>query len=193
LNPVDDNDESARRTWFLRIASIVGIVAVISAIGLLVRKGDTTYAILLLFTVPLLARSLARSWTGLLFTGLESAKHYVDGVEGDHRHEWYAFKGERVRVFLDAKQQPWFAVREIAYILDLKVDKSTFRAYGPQEYGIPESASESCLSERGLRRLIKYSAHLDAGALGLWLERDVLRVLRRRREFQETSAPMRNE
>jgi hypothetical protein len=193
LNSIDDNDENTGRTWFLRIASIVGIVGVIAAIGLFVRKGDTTHAVLLLFTVPVLVFIFSRSWTGSLFAGFESAKRYVDGVEGDHRHEWYAFRGERVRVFLDAKQQPWFVAKEIAYILDLKVDKSTFRTYGPQEYGIPESASERCLSERGLRRLIKYSAHRDAGALGLWLERDVLRVLRRKREFQETNAPMRNE
>ncbi len=159
----------------------------IAAIGLFVRRGASTPAILLLFTVLALAALFSWSWTGSLFTPFEWAKRHIEGVEGDHRHEWYAFKGQRVRVFFDEMQQPWFALDEIAFILALQVDDKTFRHYGPHEYGIPDSASEHCLSEHGLRRLIKYSAHRDAGALGLWLEREVLRVLRRRKEFQATN------
>lgn len=115
-----------------------------------------------------------------MFTSLGWAKRHIEGVEKNQRHEWYAFKGMRVRVFLDAKQQPWFAVKDIAFILKLKVDGDTFRHHAALEVGVPEAAAESCLSERGLPRLIKYSTHADAGALGLWLEREVLRVLRNR-------------
>ena len=188
MKPFKVNDERTGRTWFFRIASIVAILAVIAAIGVFARQGNATVAILLLVTAPVLAVLFSWSWTGLLFAPFEWAKRYVEGVEGDHRHEWYAFKGQRVRVFLDEKQQPWFALDEIAYILALKVDKATFRNYGPHECAIPESASERCVSASGLRRLIKYSAHPEAGALELWLERDVLRVLRRRREFQAENA-----
>jgi len=165
------------RSWFLRIASLLGIIAAIVAIGVFFRRGDTLFASLLVFAAVACSILFARSWSGALFDSLEAAKHHVQGVEGDHRHEWYAFKGQRVRVFLDANRQPWFALNEIAFILSIKVDKETFRHYGPREYGIPESASEACLSESGLRRLIKYSGHPEAGALGLWLEREVLRVL----------------
>ena len=182
MTPFKDGNERAGRTWFWRIASILAIVAVFAAIGVFFRRGNATGAILLVVTVPIFAVVFARSWTGFLFSALESAKGYVRGAEGDHRHEWYAFKGQRVRVFLDGTQRPWFALNEIALILGIKVDETTFRNYGPDECGIPESASECCLSESGLRRLIKYSTHPDAGALGLWLERDVLRVLRRRKE-----------
>jgi hypothetical protein len=182
LSAFDDNDECVWCKWLLRTASIAGVVAVIVMVSLSLRRGNTTLAIVLLSTTPVLAYMASRSWTGSLFSGIESARRYVDGVEGDHRHEWYAFRGQRVRVFLDAKQQPWFAATDIAHILDLKVDKLTFRAYGPSEYGAPESASEPYLSERGLRRLLKYSKHLDAGAIGLWLEREVLRVLEKRKE-----------
>jgi prophage antirepressor-like protein len=104
------------------------------------------------------------------------------GRGGDHRHEWYAFRGRRVRVFLDADRRPWFALGEIAFILSIEADDKAFRNYGPQELGIPESASEKCLSESGLRRLIKYSPHPDAGALGLWLDREVLLVLSKKRD-----------
>lgn len=180
MKPFKVTDERTGRVWFLRIVSLIAIFAVVAAIGLFVRKGDSSAAILLLFTVPVFAVLLSWSWTGSLFTPLEWAKRYVEGVEGDHRHEWYAFKGQRVRVFLDETQQPWFALNEIGFILELTVDETTFRHYGPHEYGIPVSASERCLSESGLRRLIKYSTHPEAGALGLWLEREVLRVLRKR-------------
>ena len=185
MKPFKVDDERTGRVWFFRIASLVAIFALIAAIGLFVRRGDSVPAILLLLTAPVFAVVLSWSWSGSLFTSLGWAKRYIEGVEGDHRHEWYSFKGQRVRVFLDKRQQPWFALDEIAFILALQVDEKTFRHYGPREYGIPESATESYLSESGLRRLIKYSAHPDAGALGIWLEREVLRVLGNRKEAAE--------
>jgi hypothetical protein len=158
----------------------------IAAIGLFVRKSDSVTAILLLLTVPVFAVVFSRNWTGSLFTSLGWVKRQIQGVEGDHRHESYSFKGQRVRVFLDERQQPWLALNEIAFILAFKVEEKTFRHYGRHEYGMPKSASEDCLSESGLRRLIKYSAHPDAEALGIWLEREELRVLRSRKEIQAT-------
>ena len=85
-----------------------------------------------------------------------------------------------MRVFLDEHRHPWFALNDIAYILSMKPGDATFNSYGPRELAVPESASEPYLSESGLRRLVKYSRHRDAGALGAWIERDVLRVLRNR-------------
>lgn len=167
------------RLWLIRIALLAAVVAVTAGIGLAVRKGHAGLAILLLFTVPVIAYLLSRNWTESLFTSFEWAKRYVEGVEGDHRHEWYAFRGERVRVFLDDMDRPWFALNEIAFILGVEDDEKTFRHYAPHEYGIPGSASEHCLSERGLRRLLKSSTHPEAGALEIWLEREVLRVLRK--------------
>lgn len=181
------DDERPVLTWVFRIVSLVAIFAVFAAIGVFVRKGDALHATMLVATVPLLAYVFSRSWTGLLFTSLERAKRYVEGAEGDHRHEWYSFRGQRVRVFLDNMQRPWFALNEIAFILDVTDEKSTFQHYGPHEYGIPESASEHCISDAGLRRLIKCSAHPDAGALGIWLEREVLRMLRNRKESRATN------
>ena len=193
MNSDDAGEGHALRTWVLRVVAVAGIIAAFLAVGYFVKKRQAAYAIPLLFTVIPFAYMLSRNWTGSLFSGAESAKRYVDGVEGQHRHEWYAFKGQRVRVWLDAKQQPWFAVRDIAGTLDLNVDKTTFRAYGLREHAIPESASEACLSEQGLRRLIKNSKHGEAGALALWLERDVLRVLRNRNEGLPVSVPIRDE
>ena len=184
MRPFNANQESPGRVWFMRIVSLAAVFAVLAAVGFFLRRGDTMYAILMLAAVPVVAGLLAWTWTGSLFTSLEWAKRYVQGAEGAHRHEWYSFKSQRVRVFLDDAQQPWFPVNEIAFILDLKVEKNTFRHYGPDQYGIPESASEPCLSETGLRRLIKYSTHPDAGALHNWLEREVLRMLRNRKERQ---------
>ena len=180
LNPFKVNDMRTARTWFFRIASLIGIIAAIVAIRVFVRKGDALSASFLIFAAVACSVLFARTWTGSLFTLLESAKRHVEGVEGDHRHEWYAFRGQRVRVFLDSNRRPWFALNEIAFILSIKVDEKTFRHYGSNELRIPDSASENFLSESGLRRLIKYSPHPDAGALGLWLDREVLRVLSNR-------------
>ena len=183
------DEEKPGRKWFFRIVSVAGIVAVIAAIGIFVAKGQALPAILLLFAGLAFAVLFAWSWTGSLFTWLASAKHYVEGVEGDHRHEWYAFKGQRVRVFLDEDREPWFPVSEIAPILELETGEKAFRHYGREEYAIPDSAPEPCLSERGLRRLIRYSAHREAGALGLWLDREVMRVLKNRRDRSRSGPP----
>jgi hypothetical protein len=189
LDPFRLDDERTVRTWIFRVISLVGMFALFAAIGVFVRAGDTLHATMLVAAVPVLAFAFSRCWTGFLFSLPERAKRYVEGAEGGHRHEWYAFKGQRVRVFLDKGQRPWFALNEIAFILAVKDEKYTFRHYGPHEYGIPELASERCLSEAGLRRLIKYSHHPDAGALGMWLEREVLRVLRNRKNIQATNEP----
>ena len=186
MKPLNVDDERPGRVWFFRIASVIAIFALIAAIVLFAHQSESFPAIFLLLLAPVFAVAFAWSWTGSLFTPFEWAKRYIEGAEGDHRHEWYSFRGQRVRVFLDEKQQPWFALNEIAFILSVEGGESAFRHYGPHEYGIPESASERCVSEIGLRRLIKYSTHPDAGALGIWLERDVLRMLRRRKEIQAT-------
>lgn len=166
--------------WFLRVTSLIGLIAAMIGIGIFFRRGDAASANLLIFAAVGCTVLCVWSWIGAILTPFEKAKRYVEGVEGDHRHEWYSFRGQRVRVFLDADQQPWFALNEIAFILAVKMDDKAFRHYGPHELGIPATASESCLSESGLRHLIKYSPHPDAGALGLWLEREVLRLLDRR-------------
>ncbi len=181
MNRFKGNDERSARAWLFRIVSLLAFFGLIVAIGLAASRGNAGAAVLLILIAPAFAVALSWNWTGLLFAPLEWAKRYVDGAEGDHRHEWYGFKGQRVRVFLDEQQQPWFACNEISFLLGIDDPKTAFRSYAPHEYGTPESASEHCLSEIGLRRLIKYSAHPDAVALGVWLERDVLRMLRNRK------------
>jgi hypothetical protein len=181
--------ERTGRVWFMRIASLAAMFGVVAAIGVFFHKGNALVAGLLVGTIPILAALFSWSWTGSLCTSLERAKRYIQGAEGDHRHEWYSFKGQRVRVFLDEMQQPWFALNEIVFILEIEDQKHAFRHYTPDEHGTPASASEPCLSESGLRRLIKYSKHPDAGALGLWLEREVLRMLKnsKARQAEEDS------
>lgn len=176
------DEERKGRTWFFRLASIVAIAALFVAIGIAVSKGNTFAASLLIFAAVGAAVFVSWSWTGALFTSLAGAKRYVEGVEGDHRHEWHSFKGVRVRVFLDEKQRPWFPLKEIVFILAIEDEEQAFRRYGPDELAVPEPASEKCLSEAGLRHLVRYSKHPDARALGLWLERDVLRMLKNRAE-----------
>src|SRR4051812_35863653 len=94
------DEERPFRKWFFRAASAGGLVAVIAAIGVFIGKGNSAVAGALLFVGLAFAILFSWSWTGSLFSSLEGAKRYVEGVEGDGRHEWYAFRGQRVRAFL---------------------------------------------------------------------------------------------
>jgi hypothetical protein len=82
LKPFKLNDERTGRAWFFRIASLVAIFAVIAAIGLFIRRGDSVPAILLLLTAPAFAVVFAWSWTGSIFAPFEWAKRYVQGALG---------------------------------------------------------------------------------------------------------------
>ena len=161
---------------FLRIASLAGIIAALVAVGGFIREGDTQNASPMLIVAVFFAILFAWSLRAVYLVPFEWARRYIQGVEGDHRHEWHSFRGWRVRAFAGADGDPWFPIAEIAPILELKVDSATFRNYGPGELGSPESAPGKYLSVSGLRRLVKYSSHRDAPALGLWLDREVLKV-----------------
>jgi hypothetical protein len=178
--PFKSDEERAGLKWVLRIAALAATLALFAGIGMFIRKGNVVGASVLVFATPVFAVALSWFWTGSLFATFEWAKRHVQGVEGAHRHEWYAFRGQRVRVFIDEQRRPWFALNEIAFLLGLAADGDGFRQYSPDEIGTPESASETYLSESGLRRAIKYSTHPAAPALDVWLERDVLRMLRKR-------------
>src|SRR5436190_5797192 len=123
--------------WILRIVSLAAILALLAAIGFYLRNGDAFGATLLISATPLFAVVLSRLWTGSLFTLFEWAKRHVQGVQGAHRHEWYAFRGQRVRVFIDEQERPWFALSEIAFILGIAGDADSFHLYGPDEIGKP--------------------------------------------------------
>ena len=107
----------------------------------------------------------------IFFTAIDAARHKVQGVEHAGRHEWYGFRGRRVRVFLDESGAPWFAANEIGLILGVK---DAAEAVEP-----PFAGGERCLSEAALRRMIAHSHHPDASALKIWLEREVLFPLQR--------------
>ena len=166
----DLDKQEARTSWILRIAAaILGGLLVFWAVRhlthnpfLLFPIAGVAIAFVYLFDVP-----------QLLFTALDAARHKVQGVEHAGRHEWYAFHGQRVRVFLDDAGAPWFAANEIAFILGI-TDVPAIEAAEP-----PFSGGEKCVSEAALRRMIKNSRHPDASALGIWLEREVLFPLQR--------------
>ncbi len=160
---------------FLRVVSLAGIIASLVAIGVFVRDKDTQRASLFVFAAVACGILLAWSWRDAYLAPFEWARRFVQGVEGDHLHEWYAFKGLRVRVFRDPDGHPWMALEDIVPILEVDAAEAGLRRYGPEELGTPAEAPGACLSASGLRRLVRHSRHRDAGALGHWLDREVLR------------------
>lgn len=124
----------------------------------------------------------------MLFWGFDAARAKVQGVEHDGRHDWYGFKGVTLRVFCDESGEPWVAAKEIARVLEIDDVAATLSNFGSGEFARQSFAKdEACLSERGMRRLLKYSRHREAGALLLCFEREILMPLRRRREQSSDS------
>jgi len=175
----DLDKQEARTGWIVRVA-----VAILSGLLVFWASRQLTQNPFLLF--PLAGAAIALVFVfdlpQILFSVIDAARHKVQGVEHAGRHEWYAFHGQRVRVFMDESGAPWFAANEIAAILGIKDAAAALRAYGASEAGQPDFArGERCLSESGMRRAIKYSKHPDASALGIWLEREVLFPLQHRK------------
>lgn len=176
-------DERASRKWLGRAAAVAacGIVVYFAVsrfwpFGLFAVAG-AAIVLVYVFDVP-----------QLLFSALEGARRRVQGVEHNGRHDWYGFQGNTIRVFFDDRRRPWMAVKEIAHIIQVEDVADAFRHYRPAEFAKqPFAKDEYCLSEAGLRHLLKYSRHRDAHAFLLWFEREVLMPLRRRQE--QSSAP----
>ena len=172
-----DFDESERkRKRTLRIATVVGSVIVLyfaftslGAFGLFAMAG-VVIVLVYTFDVP-----------EVLFAGFYKARRKVQGVEHAGRHEWYGFHGATIRVFFDEHRKPWMAAKEIAHLLAAGSVPDAFRGYRSSEFGQqPFANDEYCLSDAGLRRLLKSSPHPEAHPMLLWLERDVLFPLQRR-------------
>lgn len=172
------DDEQRKRTQWMRAATVVGCVLVvylavisIGAFALFAVAG-AILVLVYVFDVP-----------QLLFSGVHAARKKVQGVEHAGRHDWYGFHGSTIRVFFDERRNPWMAAKEIAHILALGDVPAAFRGYRASEFAKqPFANDEYCLSEAGLRRLLKQSQHSEAHAMLLWLEREVLFPLQRREE-----------
>jgi hypothetical protein len=176
VNDFDEQEASRKRT--LRVATVIGCVLVVylavvslGAFALFAVAG-AVIVLVYVFDVP-----------QLLFSGAHAARKTVQGVEHAGRHDWYGFHGSTIRVFFDARRNPWMAAREIAHILAVGDVPEAFRGYRASEFAKqPFAKDEYCLSEAGLRRLLKQSQHPEAHAMLLWLEREVLFPLQRREE-----------
>jgi hypothetical protein len=116
-----------------------------------------------------------------LLEPFDRAVKYAQGVEGAHRHQWYGFKGQRVRIELDAKRQIWFSSLDIAAILDLDLATKPFELFGTSQYRKFPKKTDAYLFESGLMHLLKVSQHSDAKALRLWIEREVRLDIARQR------------
>ena len=172
-----DFDESERkRKRLLRVAAVLGSVIVLylaftslGAFGLFALAG-VVIVLVYTFDVP-----------EVLFAGFYKARRKVQGVEHAGRHDWYGFHGTTIRVFFDERHQPWMTAKEIAHILAAGDVPEAFRGYRASEFARqPFAHDEYCLSEVGLRRVLKNSQHPEAQPLLLWLEREVLFPLRER-------------
>lgn len=174
----DFDEREASRKLIVRVGAVVGCVLVVylavvslGAFALFAVAG-AVIVLVYVFDVP-----------QLLFSGVHAARKTVQGVEHAGRHDWYGFHGSTIRVFFDERRNPWMAAKEISHILAVGEVPEAFRGYRASEFAKqPFAQDEYCLSEAGLRRLLKQSQHPEAHAMELWLEREVLFPLQRREE-----------
>lgn len=176
---VISNERRALSRWLGRVLAIAACgIVVFLAVRYFGKSGYITVALAGVVLVYVL------DVPQLLFRGLDAARAKVQGVEHDGRHDWYGFKGVTLRVFCDQSGEPWVAVKEIARILEIEDVATTLSNFGSGEFARQSFAkNEACLSERGMRRLLKDSRHSEAGALLLCFEREVLMPMRRRRNY----------
>ena len=173
---IDFERAAAGRKRALRVAAVVGSVIVLylafTTLGAFALFALAGVVIVLVYTFDV---------PEIVFSGLHKARKKVQGVEHAGRHDWYGFQGTTIRVFFDEQRKPWMAAKEIAHILAAGSIPEAFRGYRSAEFGRqPFANDEYCLSEAGLRRLLKNSQHPEAHPMLLWLERDVLFPLRER-------------
>jgi hypothetical protein len=176
VNDFDEREAGRKRT--VRVAAVVGSVIVL-------YLAFTTLGAFALFAVAGVVIVLVYTFDvpEVLFSGYYAAKKKVQGVEHAGRHDWYSFHGATIRVFFDERHNPWMAAKEIAHLLAAGEIPEAFRGYRSSEFARqPFAKDEYCLSEAGLRRLLKSSQHPEAHAMLLWLEREVLFPLQRREE-----------
>ena len=174
-----EGDETSSGKWLGRAAALAACAIVVylaisrlGAFGLFAVAGALV-VLVYVFNAP-----------QLLFSVFDAARRKVRGVEHGGRHDWYGFRGTTMRLFFDEAGRPWIAMKEIAQVLEIGDAARAFSHYRPAEFAAqPFAKGEQCLSENGLRRLLEHSQHPDAHALLLWLEREVLLPLQRRREL----------
>ncbi|HTL25641.1 MAG TPA: BRO family protein [Burkholderiales bacterium] len=176
LMDVDFDESERKRKRFRKVATLVGCIVVVAVsvplLGAFSLFAIAAAVIVLVYTFDA---------PDVLFAGYYKAKKKVQGVEHEGRHDWYSFHGMTIRVFFDERRKPWMAAKEIAHILAVGGLPDAFRGYRSAEFGKqPFAKGEYCLSEAGLRRLLKSSQHPEAHPMLLWLERDVLFPLRER-------------
>jgi len=177
---MDDESYGAgrRKKWIVRC------VAAALSVGFFLWAGShVRESAFLLF--PIVGVAIGLVWIfdvpQWLFSGIDAARHKVAGVEHAGRHEWYGFRGRRVRLFLGADGSPWFLVRDVAPILGVDDPDHALSHYEAFEAApLAAAEGERCLSEVGLRRFLAQTPHAESGAMLLWLEREVLLPLRRR-------------
>ena len=176
-----------RRTWsrWLGRAFAIAVCGIVVYLAI-AYFGNAGYVTLALAAVVLV---YVFDVPQFFFLAFDAARAKVQGVEHDGRHDWYGFKGVTLRVFCDESGEPWVAAKEIARVLEIEDVAATLSNFGPGEFARqPFARDEACLSERGLRRLLKYSRHRESGALLLCFEREILMPLRRRSEQPSRSS-----
>jgi len=127
---------------------------------------------------PVWAVALARPIVEFFPAAYQAIRSLVWGKESGR---WYAYDGQRIRVFT-VDGAPWVAVQDIAAVTGWKNLDERCRRLPPEQCQVVESTEQLCLSEPGIRALFAKRTDPEALKFGLWIERNVLLQFRLARE-----------
>ena len=114
-----------------------------------------------------------------LFALLESSSRY-QALHGRH----YYFQDQEVRIVFDGENNPHFAEIDVCAVLGIKDSDEPFRHCSAAEYGFSDDGKLKCVSPSALLRTIAASRHPDALRFKLWVERDILATLAKRKDWR---------
>jgi hypothetical protein len=135
-------------------------------------------AMTILCSGPVWAVALARPIVEFFPAAYQAIRSLVWGKESGR---WYAYDGQRIRVFT-VDGAPWVAVQDIAAVTGWKNLDERCRRLPPEQCQVVESTEQLCLSEPGIRALFAKRTDPEALKFGLWIERNVLLQFRLARE-----------
>ena len=136
------------------------------------------WAMTIVVSSPIWAVALARPLTEIVPAAYNALRWLVWRKE---EGRWYAYEGQRVRVFtMDGA--PWIAVRDIAAVMAWKDLEQRCRQLPPEQCRVVEDKGLLCLSENGIQALFAKRTNAHALKFGIWIERNVLIQFRLARE-----------
>jgi hypothetical protein len=122
---------------------------------------------------------------------IEAGDTWISWAKTQPYEKWhgnyYEFAGTHIRIY-PVGDTLWFAGADVMRVLGKKPDLMTESTFSANEYGPIPDTGLSGFSEAGVERLLRASDHYEARRMLLWIQREVIKPFRRKRELAQSRA-----